>query len=352
MNNKFLIILLALSLSLAAFVAGYLIIQKDYAGQPANLAWDSILNKFEEDKTKADDFPKDLVALSKGGVISPVLSKEKDSLIYYNELDGKVFQVNPADLKEVLVSGTSLTNLVRTIWSPDRKEVISVFYTPEGEKFKYYNYQTRKVVDLGPQVQSAAFSPDGSHLAYFKSQGTDGAIYISEPDGDSPKKILDTRISDLELFWPSPENLVFKTNTDGSDRVFTVSTTGNLTKILEKAGQIEILWSPDDTKILYSVKDVGGTTLMVKDVKTSTDTSLQVAVNVPRCAWGINAAYLICSVPRSGAGEDIYKINLDGTKELIASPKKNLVTKQLMLTVLEEFIVIVNDLDGKLYALK
>lgn len=345
-------ILIALSLSLAAFLAGYLISRNDFTGQPASLAGDSILNKFDATQAQPKEFPKDLVTLSKEAVISPALSQEKDSVVYYGQTDGRVFQVNPRDLKQVLISGNLLPDLMRTIWSPDKKEVVSVFYAPEGERFKYYNYQTRKAVDLGAQVRSAAFSPDGSRLAYFKSQGTDGSIYISAPDGDSPKKVLDTRISDLELFWPSRDNLAFKTKTAGIERLFVVSMTGNLTKVAEGAGQMELLWSPDGDKLLYSLKNNNETVLSVKDLTTQENRSLQISVNASRCAWGIDASYLICSVPRSGAGEDIYRIGLDGTKDLLASPKKNIVVQQLMLTALEEFIIMVSDLDGKLYALK
>lgn len=350
MNNKFLILLVILSLSLTAFLAGFFISRSDFSRQPANIGEDSILNKFSGDQIPKESFPKDLVSLSKGSVISATLSKEKDSVIYYNQ-DGMVFQANPKDLKEKVISITPLSNLVETIWSPNKKEVVSVFYTSGGKHFKYFNYQTRKVVDFGPLIKSAAFSSDGSRLAYFKSQGQDGTIYVSAPDGDAPKKIFDTRLSELNLYWPSSEMLAFKTKIGGRDTVFSLSITGSIAKIIDEEGQVELLWSPDGQSVIYSVKNTEGVELYFKDLPTLKNTSLEVSTTASRCAWGITKAYLICSVAR-GTGEDIYKISLDGTKELLISPKKNIVVKQLMLTALEEFIIMISDLDGKAYALK
>jgi Tol biopolymer transport system component len=353
MSNKFLMLLVILSLSLTAFLAGYLISHKDFTGQPANLGADNILNKFDEKQAQRESAPKDLVALSKGAVISPTLSKEKDSVIYYDQKDGRVFQVNPVDLKEKLISGTLLSNLVKTVWSPNKKEVVSIFYGSDGERFRYFNYQTRKVVDLGALVRSATFSPDGSRLAYFRSQAQNGTIYVSAPDGDAPKKIIDTRLSELDLYWPSQDMLAFKTEIEGRDNIFILSTTGSLTKLLDADGQIDSLWSPDGKKLLYSVKEENQTMLYVKDIPSMTTQSLEVSTTASRCAWSIDGSYVICSIPRSGSGgEDIYKIGANGTKELIASPKKSIVVKQLMLTALEEFIIMVSDLDGKVYSLK
>ncbi len=352
MNQKFLIILIVLTLSVAAFLSGYLISQNGFTKQSANLSGGSILNRFDENQTQKNSSLGDPFALSRDAVLSPTLSKEKDSVVYYDRKDGKVFQISPRDLQEKLLSATLLPNLIKTVWSPTKKEVVSVFYDNNGERFKYYNYQTRKAVDLGPLVRSAVFSPDGSHLTYFRSQGQNGTIYISSPDGDSPKKIFETRITDLELYWPSPENLAFKTRSGGSDKVYILSTTGELSKVIEEDGQVELLWSSDGNRVLYSVS-ANETSLWFKDFLSSENKDLVVSTTASKCSWGIGNDYVVCSVPRSGAsGEDIYKIGLDGTKELLASPQKNIVAKQLMLTVLEEFVIILNNLDGKLYALK
>lgn len=353
MNNKFLLTLIILSLSLAAFLAGYLVSQKDFTKQPANIG-EGFLEKFDESRPNdSGGSSGDLLALSKRVVLSPTLSKEKNSVLYYDKNNGKAYEANPEDLNEKVISDRPLPNLVRTIWSPNKKEVVSIFYDNNGKRFKYYNYQTQKAVDLGTAIKSLAFSPDGSHIAYFKSLGADSAVYVSAPDGSSSRKIIDTRLSDLDISWPSPEYISFKTTADGGNSVYLLSMTGNLTRLLDTEGQTDILWSPDGTRLLYSSKENSGFVLSVKEVKSFEDINLNVASSANKCAWRISNTYVICSVPRSGnGGEDIYKIDLSGNKELVASPQKNINASQLILTGIEDYIMIVNDTDGRIYTIK
>ena len=360
MNNKFLIILTVLSLSLAAFLAGYLISQNDFtkrpvspAGRSANIGGD-FLDKFDSSQPESDSsLSGKIFVLSQRAVLSPTLSKEKNSVLYYDKSNGQVFQANPENLSEVVVSSKLLPNLVQTIWSPNKKEVVSIFYDKNGKRFKYYNYQTQKTVDLGTAVKSLAFSPDGSHIAYFKSLGADGAIYTSAPDGSSPRKIIDTRLSGLDIYWPLEEYISFKASVDGRDSVYLLLMTGNLTKILDMDDQADILWSPDGTRLLYSSRESDRVVLRVKEIASSKDTDLNTSSSANKCAWGVSGNYIICSVPRSdNTGEDIYKIPLSGNKELIASPQKAVNTSQIILTGIEDYIMLVNSTDGKIYALK
>ena len=386
MGNKFLIILIVLSLSLAAFLTGYLISQKDFTKQSANLGEGSILERFDGNQTSDGiNSSGDLFALSKRAVLSPTLSKEKTSVLYYDKNSGQVFEAGPGGLNpernregpqrasvsygmnEKLVSDKPLPNLVETIWSPNKKEVVSVFDTNNGKDFRYYNYQTNKVVGLGKTIRSLAFSPDGSHIAYLRSLGLDGAIYVSAPDGSSPRKIIETRLSDIELSWPSEEHISFKASLDGRDSVYLLSLTGNLTKFVDEPGKVDVLWSSGGTKLLYSTResnprtqgaeqssyDGGSPMLFVKDVLSSSVKALGISTPAYKCAWGINSNYVVCAIGRSGqGGEDIYKINMDGTKELVFSPVKNISASQVMLTGTEDFLILVNEIDGKLYALK
>lgn len=353
MNNKYLVTLLMLSLSLAAFLAGYVISQKDFTKQPANIGG-GFLEKFDENHTgNIEHSSGNLLALSKRAVLSPTLSKEKNSVLYYDKNSGQVFEAGPGGLNEKLVSDKLLPDLMATLWSPNKKEVVSVFDTNNGKDFRYYNYQTNKAVDLGRAVKSLAFSPDGSHIAYLRSLGLDGAIYVSAPDGSSPRKIIDTRLSDIELSWPSGEYISVKTSVDGRDGVYLLSLTGNLTKFVDEPGKVDVLWSSGGTKLLYSTRESGSPMLFVKDAPSSSVKALNISTPAYKCAWGINSDYVFCAVGRSGqGGEDIYKINMDGTKELLSSPVKSISAKQLMLTGTENFLIIANETDGKIYSLK
>lgn len=354
MNNKSLLILIILSLSLAAFLVGYLVSQNSFTRQSANISGGGILEKFDENQPGSQTgISGSLDILSKRVVLSPTLSKDKNSIMYYDKGDGRAFEANPKDLSERVISEKNLPNLAETIWSPNKKEVVSVFYDNNGKRFKYYNYQTQKVVDLGTTIKSLTFSPDGLHIAYLKSLGADSAIYVSAPDGSSPRKIIDTRLYDMEISWPSPEYISFKATAGGKDGIYLLSMTGELTKFLDASGQINILWSSDGTRLLYSSKEDNGLTLSVKEVNSSEVSDLKVASSANKCTWGAGNSYIICSIPKSGgSGEEIYKIDFAGNRELIFSPQKTTYASQLILTGIEDYIMIVNSADGKIYTVK
>ena len=82
MNQKFLIILMVISLSLAAFLGGYLISQNDFQKKPSNLNG-SILEKFNAKTPIAasqDDHLKSLTIISRSKAVSPVSSKDNDGV--------------------------------------------------------------------------------------------------------------------------------------------------------------------------------------------------------------------------------------------------------------------------------
>src|SRR3989338_1755503 len=170
MSQKFLITLTAVSLSFTAFLSGYLISQKDFHRSQSSNSTGNILDKFSNTFGSAAlsiSSPSllnngNLRILSQRTVISPAISKEKDGVIYYEEDTGKVFEVALNDLREKLVSDVPLANLIKTIWAPSRKEVVSLFYFPKGNHYKYFDYKTKVSVDLGTNIKSLAFSPDGS----------------------------------------------------------------------------------------------------------------------------------------------------------------------------------------------
>ena len=135
MNQKLLITLTVISLSFTAFLSGYLISQKDFHRNPSSTSSGNILDKFSDNKSGSNPQAGSsgtLRTLSQRNVISPVLSKNKDGIIYYEKDTGRVFETTIRDVQENLVSDVALPNLIETVWAPTRKEVVSLFYFPKG----------------------------------------------------------------------------------------------------------------------------------------------------------------------------------------------------------------------------
>ncbi len=357
MNQKLTITLTAISLSLVAFLSGYLISQTDFHRTPIPNSNGNILDKFSNQDTNNSPEAllrgKELSALSKRKAISPVISKEKDSVLYYENGTGKVFEVTLNDLREKSVSDTPLQNLIKTIWSPLRKEVVSLFYSVKGNHYKYFSYKTKASVDLGTDIKSLFFSPDGSQIAYFGTKDGSRGIFISQPDGSSFKKILSSRLENAEVYWPSDDLLAFKIEVTGGSELYSLSKAGEIKKILDSRDGLEVNWSKDGSRVLFSQKTGSGIDLFYKDISSESETPLNVATSASKCDWSIDDKTVVCGVPRTSAsGDEFYEISLDGTKKLLSSPTSRINTAELFLSGLDDYVVILNSLDNKLYMLK
>lgn len=356
MNQKLLITLTVISLSFTAFLGGYLVSQTDFHRNSNSNSSGNILDKFSnQDSTNSPEAllrGKEMLVLSKRGVISPVMSKEKDSVIYYEKDTGKVFEVALNDFREKPVSDALLPNLIKTIWAPSRKEVVSLFYSPNGNHYQYFNYKTKDSVELKIAIKSLVFSPDSSQVAYFGQREGSSGIFISQPDGSSFKKLLPSRLENIEIYWPTDDWLSFKTETTGGSGLYGLSKNGEVKKILDLSENLEVKWSKDGSKILFSQKVESGIGLFYKDTLSEFETSLNVATDASKCDWSIDEKSIVCGVPRSSeSGDEIYEIGLDGTKKLISSPTTKINTAELFLSGLDDYLIVLNSLDNKLYVL-
>lgn len=357
MNNKPLIILAATSLSFTAFLGGYLISQKDFHRNPNSLSTGSILDKFNGGDSKTNsqiESSKNLRLLSPRGVISPVLSKEKDGIIFYEKNTGKVFEVALKDLKEKSVSDISLDNLTQTTWSPSRKDVVSVFYYPKGNRYKYFNYKTKFSVDLGTDIKSLVFSPDGSQMAYFGTKDGSGGIFISQPDGSASKKILPSRLDDIEIYWPSNDLIYFKTTTANGSGLFSLTKIGEVREVLGSKNNLDVKWSKDGSRVLFSETKESTIRLFYKDLSSNNEVLLGISTKASKCDLDINGETVVCGVPRpSASGDEIYEINnATGLVKLLSSPTSKIDTAELFLSGLGDYVTILNSLDDKLYLFK
>lgn len=362
MNKKLLITLTVISLSFTAFLGGYLISQKDFTINPISNFSGNILDKFSDTDSDSSasgsqavgaESSETLRLLSPRSAISPVISKEKDSVLYYEKDTGKVFEVTLKDTREKSVSDIPLANLIKTVWAPSKKEVISLFYYPSGGHYKYFNYKTRASVDLGTDIKSLAFSPDGSQIAYFGGKEGSRGIFMSQPDGSSFKKLLPSRLENAEVYWPSNELLAFRIEVAGGYELYSLSKAGEIKKILDIKDGLEVKWSKDGSQILFSQKVESGIGLFYKDVFSESETPLNVATSASKCDWTIDGKAIVCGVPRSSAsGDEFYEIGIDGTKKLLSSPTSKISTAELFLSGLDDYVVVLNELDNKLYVLK
>lgn len=352
---------LAIAIIGTAFLAGYILVGREISTDPKTKTG-TILEKFDDQRqatsgqqqaTTAEIKP---IVVTDRKVDSFVNSLNKNWVLYTEKGTGNVFEKNLENQTEETISGPNLTGFLSSTWSPNKKEIINLLSSPSGLKLKYLNLETGKTSDFSSHVNSVAFSPDGNYVAYFyfdktASASESGRIFISQPNGLYPKKILNTRLENLTLSWPLPDKLAFKT---GSSEMFLLSTDGGLTKLLEQKPNLEETWSKSGRKLLFSsLADPanGQSWLQLKDIELRSEQNLNIEGRASKCVWSLDDVHVFCALSTSPLIDEIYKINSsDGSKKLVAEPEMPI--KSLLLTPSEDTLLFINTSDEKLYSIK
>lgn len=363
MSHKILTFLLVIFSFLAAFMGGYFLSGTGFQKETANSDYKSgnILDKFDGEFVVSKDISahQKPSLLSGNKVVSFAVADNGSDIVYYEKGTGRALSVKPDTKEEKILSADIRADFIKTVWSSDRKKVISKFYSPAGARYGYYNFQTKEPINFGNNVKSAVFSPDGGQIAKFVFSETENVsnIVISNPAGTVSKKIFDTRLSDLFLYWPQ-DNLLFFQVADnfGSSRLFSLTKEGAVTEILKNAKNLEIQWSQDGQSFLFSTtgKD-GRSELFHKNTakENVAGTLLPVAAFASKCAWLIDNKTAVCAAPAaSGENEELYEINIENNAaRLIAGLNPNMRVREILLSNIGDYAIFLNLNDDRLYFL-
>ncbi|HYU65031.1 MAG TPA: hypothetical protein VEK36_02085 [Candidatus Paceibacterota bacterium] len=356
-QRKLLISLIVITLTISAGIAGYLI------GSPAqsHITQATILEKFDNSITPSlsEELTKKrrLIPISQQLAISPTNSNSKNKVLYYEKTIGRVFETAIDGRGEATISETKLPNFIQTLWSSDKQQVISQFRTPQGLQFRYYNYETKKSAAFAQNIRSIAFSPDSQEVVYFQTEGELGSIYLALPDGSDPKKILDTRIPEIKLEWPSAQEIIAQTNQNSTSDILIISPEGGITRVLTEQKGLRHSWSPSGNNLVFSSTDQGTTTLQFMNIQTKNQGTIALDTTADKCIWSTDERSIICAVPKSTiASEDFFRFDIiTGKQELLfASDSSNppISVQEPFLSQGEGYLIFLNNIDNRLYSLK
>ncbi len=361
MNQKILTVLLIFFTFLAAFLGGYLLSGNGLPKEANNSNYQTgnILDKFDNQASASENISssESPSILSKNKVASFTLLNTGD-ISYYEKGTGRMFSVNSDTKEEKVLSANALPNFIKTIWSSDKQEVISQFYSLSGTQYKYYNFQTKQSATLN-SLQLPAFSPDGSQIVSFASSLDANGTYnilISQPNGSISKKIFSTRLSYVNLYWPQDNLLAFEVSDNrGHSKLFSLTKEGEVGEILTDAQNLKTQWSPDGQLLLFSkVGDTSQTELSYQNIMDGSETLLPVTTSASKCAWSIDGKTIVCAVPTaSGDGEELYKVDVTNkTKQLITALGPNMQVQEMLLSNIDNYAIFLNSYDERIYSVK
>jgi len=312
----------------------------------------------------------------------PVLGMTIDGIKvrYYSTNNGNVFESNLDGSGLTRISSAVLTGLAKIIWSPDKNKTIAIFNNNGEIKKYFYDFNTQINTSLDKDIRWVAWSPTGNKIAYqyYNSQNEDNNISVAEPDGSQWNNILNTRIKNLIIEWPSSELVSIRTKPSGLAQsiIYTIDlTNNNFKKILDEAYGFTVLWSPLGDKLLFSETDSQGKNLKLKiaDLTQSTIKELSLATLPEKCVWSQDNRTIFCAIPKTisdlatlpddyykgttSFNDDFWKINLDTEKVTKIFESRDTETtsydaKELLLPSLENYLLFINQKDNLLYSLE
>ena len=321
---------------------------------------------------------KKLNAISQVAVVSPTISADGQKVKYYSKENGNVFESKFNGTGLTRISSAVLPDILKILWSPDKNKVISVFKDAQtGVKKYYYNYQTGSSKPLNQSIKQAAWSPDGSKIAYqfFDETAVINNISASDPDGSDWKNVLPTRLRDLIIEWPKRDIIAFRTKPSGlaPSILYGVDPgNGKITNVLSHVFGLSVLWSPNGEKLIYSRTDENGKnlTLAFSDWKGETSKDVNISTFAEKCAWSQDNRTIFCAVPTIlpdnavlpddyyknilNISDEIWQMNLDtGEKTKIDLGQDIAIdANELILNSQEEYLLFINRKDGLLYSLR
>jgi Tol biopolymer transport system component len=296
------------------------------------------------------------VELTSEPVSSPVLSANGSSLRYYDQNDGKFYEIN-SEGQAVALSDKVFYSAQNITWSNDRNKVIIEY--PDGSNINY-DFATKKQITLPQHWKDFYYSPNDQNIV-AKSIGLDPNnrwLITAKDDGSGIRAIEDIGENE-NIVYPSwsPNGQTIAMYTSGIDfnrqNLLFVGLNGENFKstIIEGRG-LEFQWAPQGDRLLYSVYSTDNDLKpMLWIVNAQGDTignnriSLGIETWAEKCTFKDNTtAY--CAVPESlpeGAGmfpelksgtiDQLYEINTQtGLKKLIATPDTNFTMNNLIVS--------------------
>ena len=352
MVRKLTIFLVFILIGMATFLVGYLFTQNSPSEQQA-LIDNSLVERFNETVEKYVE-PTGIFELTSGTASFPTVLSNGD-VWYYTPANGEVRSVsvkNP-NIGSSLIARIQ-PNASHISWGTDKTLVANY---PTGAI--YYDFNSNLSKKYGTSIKNPVLFKSNDKIAYnnFDEAAGEGNITIGDPKQETLKNILPTRFAAWRIFWLNEENLaLIKPPTLESTQIslFILNIKeAALQNILNQKDNLQIAWSPDGQKFIYSYNDPysekGG--LYLTDLSIKKETPLGLDFIASKCAWGLDNKTVYCVGTNSVSYFDAT--NTAPEPAMIPNSQNiNATASDLLLTNTGDYLIFKNSKDGKLYGLR
>lgn len=285
-------------------------------------------------------------AVTNTSTLTPVLSSDGSSIIFYNPSSGQFTRLTP-DGRLVTLSDKVFHDVQKVTWAPSSQQAILEY--PDQSKI-FYNFNTKTQVTLPAHWQEFSFSPNSQQIAFLSmgQQEDNRWLAVANADGSKTQAIeaLGNNGDKVQVAWSPNNQIIAFSRTgealglDSQEILFVGKNHENFKSLTADGIGFKAMWSPSGEKIIYSATNGDNDwkpELWVADANVDTigqdKKSLLLNTWVDKCTFG-DENTLFCAVPKdlprgaglyqkatSGVADDIYKIDLlSGASTLIAVP--------------------------------
>ena len=325
----------------------------DLTGQQA-LINNSLVTRFDKTEEKYVA-PTGLFELTSGEASFPSISTNGE-IFYYVPKNGEIRSIS---IKNT-ASGSALAakiqpNASHISWGAN-KTLIASF--PTGSIF--YDLASNYSRKYAPAIKSPVLNKAGDKIAYayFNEESGEGNVSIADPKLESYKNILSTRFSGWQMRWLASDRLALikpPTLENAQYSLFVLEVVGGaLQNVLDSRSNLELVWSGNGQKIVYSYIDQyvqeGG--LYVMDLGAKEEAKLKPVFDASGCVWSIDNETVYCTGQNSFVSIDTSTPEAPA-KEIANPTGANAAANatNLLLNSTEDYLIFKNTKDGKLYGL-
>lgn len=118
--------------------------------------------------------------------------------------------------------------------------------------------KVKKLIGGGAMYTGAAYSPDGSKVAYTRTRDGNAEIYVADADGSRPRRLTDSYGVDTSPCWsPDGRRIAFVSSRHGNPHIFVMDANGSNQKRVTFQGNYNQTpdWSPRGDVIAFTARD-------------------------------------------------------------------------------------------------
>lgn len=316
--------------------------------------------------------------LTDRAVISPIIDKSKEKIIYYEKPNGSVYEVSFDGENKNLIDDNDFIGLENVYWNLDKNKVISRFNNNGKIQYSSYDYDLKRGYKLADGIEYATWNNLGDQMIYKYSDSKNGkrTINVANYDGSSWKKIIDIQSNNSWIssipqspfisYWNMP-------NAFEETSLNIISTAGGgVRKIFSGRFGADYLWSPNGTKALVSSSDVkGGSKISLALINNNGGEfqNLNIPTFVSKCVWSKDDKTVYYSLPsissdnyvlpndymnrKINSKDTFWKLDIGTGKTErvvdVSEIKDSYDATNLFLSPSEDNLFFVNRIDEKLY---